>query len=91
MANRVDFDMDAILQFWRELQEFSSQAGDIVQQMNSALNTVRETWQDHQLDKPSMDILEANERIMCTISELCPTLEAFLKKQEQFHDDYISC
>ena len=29
MANRVDFDMDAILQFWRELQEFSSQAGDI--------------------------------------------------------------
>ena len=91
MANRVDFDMEAILQFWRELQEFSSQAGDIVQQMNSALNTVRETWQDHQLDKPSMDILEANARIMCTISELCPTLEEFLRKQEQFHDEYISC
>ena len=90
MAERVDFEMEAILQFWHELQEFSNQAGEIVQRMNNALNTVRETWQDHQLDQPTLDILEANARIIRTVNELCPTLEEFLRKQEQFHDEYTS-
>jgi len=86
----VDFVMEDILQFWRELQEFSAHMEDIVQRMNGALGTVRETWRDHQIDKPAADILEANARIMRTIGDLCPVVEDFLRRQEQWHDEYVS-
>lgn len=90
MASGVDFVMGDILQFWRELQEFSGQMEDIVQRMNGALNTVRETWRDHQLEKPASDILDANAQIMGIVGELCPTVEDFLHRQEQWHDEYVS-
>lgn len=90
MANEVNFVMEDILQFRRELQDFSSQMEDIVQRMNGALSTVRETWKDRQLEKPSMDILDANERIIRTVGDLCPIVEDFLRRQEQWHDEYVS-
>lgn len=90
MAVGVDFDMEEIRQFWRNMQEFSSQMESIVRRMNNALATVRETWRDAQLDKPSADILEANARIMRTVEDLCPMLEDFLRRQEQWHDEYVS-
>ncbi|MBP5674280.1 MAG: hypothetical protein J6X49_17980 [Victivallales bacterium] len=90
MAREVDFDMEAILQFWRELQEFSVATEDIVQRMNDALSIVRETWQDEKIDKPSAAVLEANERMMRMVRDLCPLLEDFLRRQNQWADDYTS-
>ena len=90
MAGGVNFVMEDILRFWRELQDFTEQTEGIVHRMNSALNVVRETWRDRQLDKPSADILEANARIMCTVRDLCPMLEDFLRRQERWHDEYVS-
>ena len=90
MAERVEFDMDEIRQFGRSIEDFTQNAEDIVQRMNASLNTVRETWQDRQLDKPSMNILDANARIMRTVNDLYPLVQDFLRRQEQWHDEYVS-
>lgn len=90
MADRVEFDIEEIRQFGRNIEDFTQSAEDIVQRMNMSLNTVRETWQDGQLEKPAMNILEANSRIMRTVNDLYPLVQDFLRRQEQWHDEYVS-
>ena len=90
MAEAVRRDIEIIRQLERDVEEFAQEAENTVQLMNGALLTVKETWQDHQLDKPSEDIVEANARIMRTVTDLCSMLQGILKSEENWTESYLA-
>ena len=90
MAERVDFDIEEIRNFGRDVEAFTQEAEDIVGRMNAALTTVRETWQDRQIDKAAESIVEANASIMRSVNEIYPLVCDFLRRQEEFIADWES-
>ena len=90
MAERVDFDIEEIRNFGRDVEAFTQEAEDIVGRMNAALTTVRETWQDRQIDKAAESIVEANASIMRSVNEIYPLVCEFLRRQEEFIADWES-
>ena len=90
MAERVDFDIEEIRNFGRDVEAFTQEAEDIVGRMNAALTTVRETWQDRQIDKAAESIVEANASIMRSVNEIYPLVYDFLRRQEEFIADWES-
>ena len=90
MANFVEFDMEEIRQFGRHIEDFTCDMDEIMKKMNGALANVQEFWQDGQLEKPTEDIIEANANIMRTVNDLYPLVADFLRRQEQWYDEYVS-
>ena len=90
MAERVDFDIEEIRNFGRDVEAFTQEAEAIVGRMNAALTTVRETWQDRQIDKAAESIVEANASIMRSVNEIYPLVYDFLRRQEEFIADWES-
>lgn len=88
MAERVDFDIEEIRNFGRDVEAFTQEAEDIVGRMNAALTTVRETWQDRQIDKAAESIAEANASIMRSVNEIYPLVCERLRRQEEFIADW---
>lgn len=90
MANSVDFNIEEIRAFGRAFGEFSEAVRELAREMNSALGSVRETWQDSQIDQPSEDVLEANNFLLRAANDLGMMVDDFLRKQESWYWEYVS-
>ena len=90
MADFVKFDINEIREFGRNMESFIQDATDIIQRMNSALCAIKESWQDHQLDAPSTNIMEANARLMSIVGDLAPIVQDYLRRQEQWWEEYTT-
>ena len=90
MAEIEDFNIEEIRNFGRDVEAFIQEAEDIVGRMNAALTTVRETWQDRQIDKAAESIVEANASIMRSVNEIYPLVCERLRRKEEFFADWVS-
>lgn len=90
MAERVEFNIEDIRQFGRSVEQFCGESEDIVQRMNSSLASVQDSWRDSQLEKPAEDIMQGNANLMRIVSDLYPLVQDFLRRQEQWWEEYTS-
>ena len=90
MAERVEFNIEDIRQFGRSVDQFRAESEDIVQQMNAALTAVQDSWRDSQLEKPTENILQGNANLMRVIDDMYPLVQDFLRRQEQWWEEYTS-
>lgn len=90
MADRVEFDIEEIREFGRSVDEFCQEAEDIVHRMDAALLAVRDSWRDRQLEKPAESIMSANAALMGIVNDLYPAVQDFLRRQEQWYDEYCA-
>lgn len=90
MAERVEFNIEDIRQFGRSVDQFRAESEDIVQRMNAALTAVQDSWRDSQLEKPTENILQGNANLMRVIDDMYPLVQDFLRRQEQWWEEYTS-
>ena len=90
MATGVYFDIEEIRQFGRSVEQFCAESEDIVQRMNSALTVVQDSWRDSQLEKPAENIVQGNADLMRIVTDLSPLVQDFLRRQEQWWEEYTS-
>lgn len=90
MATGVDFNIEEIRQFGHSVEQFCAESEDIVQRMNSALTVVQDSWRDSQLEKPAENIVHGNANLMRIVTDLYPLVQDFLRRQEQWWEEYTS-
>ena len=89
MAGVVNFNIEEVRAFGRAFASFSENMRELANKMNSALETVRETWQDSQLEQPAEDVLDANSFLLRAVNDLGPVVDDYLRKQEDWYQSYI--
>lgn len=90
MAEEVRFDIEEVCAFGRAFASFSEDVRELARKMNSALETVRETWQDSQLEQPAENVLEANSFLLRAVNDLGPIVDDYLRNQEDWYQSYVS-
>ncbi len=88
MSEFVHFNLEEVRVFARSMDDFAREVEEIMADVESALADVRETWRDRQLDVPAEKILEANRGLRLVLAELCPRVQDFLRREEDWAWNY---
>ena len=88
MSERVDYDINAVLEFKSRLEAFQNTVEDLSSRLNSAVSAVASDWQDSQFEKAAEHATAANAQVASALGSLYPDAMAFIQKQEDWHAQY---
>lgn len=88
MSERVDYDINAVLEFKSRLEAFQNTVEDLSSRLDSAVSAAASDWHDSQFEKAAEHAAAANAQVASALGSLYPDAMVFIQKQEDWHAQY---